>query len=48
MHKTFYIFDKENYENNNLTKFDYDVQGLSNNEDNISGIDMKCLINNIK
>lgn len=43
-----YIFDKENYDNNNLTKFDYDVQGISNNEDNISGIDMKCSIDNIK
>ena len=42
-----YIFDKENYDNNNITKFDYDVQGISNNEDNISGIDMKCSIDNI-
>ena len=42
-----YIFNKENYDNNNITKFDYDVQGISNNEDNISGIDMKCSIDNI-
>lgn len=42
-----YIFDKENYDNNNLNKFDYDIQGISNNENTISGIDMKCSIDNI-
>jgi|TARA_B110000093_G_scaffold125702_1_gene134508 hypothetical protein len=42
-----YIFSKENFDNNNLNKFDYDVQGISNNENNISGIDMKCSIDNI-
>ena len=42
-----YIFDKENYENNNLNKFDYNIQGISNNENTISGIDIKYQIDNI-
>jgi len=42
-----YIFSKENFDTNNLNKFDYDVQGISNNENNIIGIDMKCSIENI-
>jgi hypothetical protein len=42
-----YIFSKENYDANNLNKFDYDVQGISNNEDNINGIDMNYSIDNI-
>ena len=42
-----YIFSKENYDANNLNEFDYDVQGISNNEDNINGIDMKYSIDNI-
>ena len=42
-----YIFSKENFDKNNLNDFDYDVQGISNNENNISGIDIKCSIDNI-
>tara|TARA_Y100000389_G_scaffold8449_1_gene8035 strand:+ start:6147 stop:6653 length:507 start_codon:yes stop_codon:yes gene_type:complete len=42
-----YIFSKENFDKNNLNDFDYDVQGISNTENNISGIDIKCSIDNI-
>ncbi len=42
-----YIFSKENFDKNNLNDFDYDVQGISNTENNISGIDIKFSIDNI-
>ena len=42
-----YIFNKENYDNNNINNFDYDIQGISNSDNNISGIDMNCSIDNI-
>lgn len=42
-----YIFDKENYDNNNITKFDYDIQGISNSENTISGNDINYQIDNI-
>jgi hypothetical protein len=41
-----YIFSKENYDKNLNNLFDYDVQGISN-ENNINGIDTKFLSDNI-
>tara|TARA_B110000858_G_scaffold127324_1_gene144907 strand:- start:333 stop:785 length:453 start_codon:yes stop_codon:yes gene_type:complete len=43
-----YIFHEDNYANNNLNKFDYDIQGIANTENNIVGIDLNYVKNNIK
>ena len=42
-----YIFNKENYEKYNITNFDYDIQGITNNENNIGGNDLISVTNNI-